>query len=261
MSANSIFEAAAAGDVDFLKQRGANLGEKNERGWTVLHFAARYGQIAVAKYVLDQNSCELDAVNVEGKTAAQVAEFWGFDELSQLLGKAAEEPKAGAEASPAADPFPPNRTNFFAGGPLNRYGWYRSDISRLQQLARQDNARYLAFNKLDPLFDNDGLHFLPYSRVSAIVDAALVEESKKKPVPEGDELIAVFLGIDDATKVPYWAVDVTPNKGVHQEQLEKLIKGNTGQPSLLQMTNSWDARAGIRGFGVHLGASARIYYG
>jgi NAD+ diphosphatase len=115
MSSNetTIFEAAAAGDVEFIQKHIKQLNEKNERGWTPLHFAARFGQKAVSRLLKD-NGADLSIVNGEGKTAGQVAAFWGNDEIAQLLTIAA--PTAAATGSP----YPENYTAVFAGNPLNR---------------------------------------------------------------------------------------------------------------------------------------------
>lgn len=111
-----LFEAAAAGDLELLKKNAESLNQKNDRGWTLLHFAARYGQLPVVQYLLT-TSCDLSAVNSEGKTADQVAEFWGFDQIAQLIRSAT----GGGNRGSGESRFPSNRTNFFAGSPLNRY--------------------------------------------------------------------------------------------------------------------------------------------
>jgi NAD+ diphosphatase len=117
MSSNeTIFEAAAAGDIEFIQKNIKQLNEKNERGWTPLHFAARFGQKAVAQ-LLKENGADLTMVNGEGKTAAQVAAFWGNDAIAQLLTIATS---TSATISVAGSPYPDNYTAVFAGNPLNR---------------------------------------------------------------------------------------------------------------------------------------------
>lgn len=251
-----LFEAAAAGDLELLKKNPQGLTEKNERGWTLLHFAARYGQLPIVEYLLT-TSCDLSAVNVEGKTAEEVAVFWGFDKIAQLIRVAKAGNTGNREGHDAR--FPPNRTNFFAGSPLNRYswprlqymhmtaclqvcfpllvlgylryGWYRSEYHKLRGIARSERSRYILLKELNPLFDASGLYFAKYTEVATIVNKVYPDAKPEvtKPVPEGDEIILVFLGIDERDGkgehgTAYWALDMTP-RGTHEEEFNKLNEG------------------------------------
>lgn len=123
MSSDSrnVFEAAAAGDVKFLEKNIKLLNERNERGWTPLHFAARFGQMQVVTF-LKEHYVNLTHVNNEGKTASQVATFWGNDEIAKLL--TTEKPDTTIVTS--TSPYPDNYTAIFAGNPLNRQvSYYR----------------------------------------------------------------------------------------------------------------------------------------
>lgn len=106
---NNVFEAAASGDLDYIRSNLAHINDKNEREWTPLHFAARFGQQEVAKF-LKENGADIHQTNSEGKTAAQLAAFWGNNEIADLL----------QEASTAVRSFPDNQINVFAGNHLNR---------------------------------------------------------------------------------------------------------------------------------------------
>lgn len=112
-----IFEAAASGDVEFLKENARQLGLANERGWTALHFAARFGQLEVAQFI-KESGLDLNMTNGEGKTASQVAAFWGNDAIAKLLAPTVVEVSKTSET--IASPFPENYTAVFAGNPLNR---------------------------------------------------------------------------------------------------------------------------------------------
>jgi NAD+ diphosphatase len=112
----TIFEAAAEGDLDFLKKNVRILTEKNERGWTVLHFAARFGQLPIAQYLKQEAKLDLTVTNGEGKTASEVASFWGYDDIAKLLAP----PVVEKEVPQGAYTFPDNYTAVFAGNPLNR---------------------------------------------------------------------------------------------------------------------------------------------
>lgn len=240
---NNVFEAAASGDIGYLEKHKSDIGSKNERGWTVLHFAARYGQRQVVDLVLQLSGCDREATNSEGKTAAEVAQFWGYDDIAKLLGTSTtttttQEPSSQQQQ---LQPFPPNHVNFFADSPLNRfvsymtkvddilhgdnnrYSWYRNDKNKLRELVRGPRARFLVMSELNPLFDDNGIYFATYDEVASVIEKALPEQEENKLVPEEDEIILVFLGIDEREdNAVYWALDVTP-KGHHEADMKKLI--------------------------------------
>lgn len=112
---SDIFEAAATGDLKFLEKNVKLFNEKNERGWTPLHFAARFGHLEVAKF-LKEHKVDLTHINNEGKTAGQVAEFWGYDEIAKLISP----PTIDTSNTITRSPFPDNYQSIFAGNPLNR---------------------------------------------------------------------------------------------------------------------------------------------
>ncbi|ORZ07094.1 NUDIX hydrolase domain-like protein [Absidia repens] len=226
----SLLEAAATGDLDTIKSQTKALKDRNERGWTALHFAARYGQLEVATYLRDQAPDLLAVVNNEGKTPAQLAQFWGYDQVAQLLTPATnddkqqqqqQQPAAGA-SGPVALAQQVNHVNFFAGSPLNRYGWYRTNNDKLNQLVKASNARFILLNKLDPLFDQDNkLYFAPYDQVAGLIgefsDDTTTEDSLRPRL--------IFLGVDEqqhkddskaagaaSEGIPYWALDVSAAK-------------------------------------------------
>lgn len=117
---SNLFEAAAAGDLDYLKKNIKQLNDKNDRGWTALHFAARFGQLEVAKF-LQKNHVDLTIANGEGKTASQVATFWGNDEIAKIIAPTVVESNTTAITNSL---YPDNYTAVFAGNPLNRQVFY-----------------------------------------------------------------------------------------------------------------------------------------
>lgn len=117
MSSNA-FEAAASGDLEYLKNNLKNINDKNERGWTPLHFSARFGQQEIAQF-LKENNVKLSETNSEGKTASELAAFWGNEVIAKLLQ---------AESS-TASLFTDTHVSVFAGNPLNRQVKYHKQNS------------------------------------------------------------------------------------------------------------------------------------
>ncbi|KAG2178975.1 hypothetical protein INT43_001824 [Umbelopsis isabellina] len=231
MSSTTIFEAAAEGDIAYLQAHTSEISTKNDRGWTPLHFAARYGQLEVVKYLKEQN-VPTDVVNSEGKTAYAMAEFWGFDEVAQVLkpdDKPDDKPMESTtqEDNEVKHKFRKNNVNYFAGSPLNRYSWFRSDKAVLSRLLRAQSARFVLLSELKPLIDDSQehapMHFGGWDEVQDIIGDPYNDDDTAKNLP-----ILVFLGIDETKGlaeegVAYWALDVTP-KGERKSQMEQFIQ-------------------------------------
>ncbi|KAJ2957854.1 hypothetical protein NQZ79_g6476 [Umbelopsis isabellina] len=232
MSSTSIFEAAAGGDIAYLQAHTSEISTKNDRGWTPLHFAARYGQLEVVKYLKEQN-VPTDIVNSEGKTAYAMAEFWGFDEVAKVL-KPDDKPTESAtqEDTVVKHKFRSNNVNYFAGSPLNRFSWFRSDNAILNRLLRAQSTRFVLLSELKPLIDDSQEHapmyFGGWDEVQDIIGDPYNDDVTAKYLPN-----LVFLGIDETNGVAedgvaYWALDVTPI-GERKSQMEQFIQDLTNR--------------------------------
>ncbi|KAI7869151.1 NUDIX hydrolase domain-like protein [Spinellus fusiger] len=238
MTSTSTFEAAAAGDLHYLKTHKHTLGNKNERGWTSLHFAARYGQLEAAQFIASQANCDLSAINNEGKTASDVAEFWGYDKVAKLLKVKSDVPELQASSSTGHHDtsmsfhYPTNTKNYFAGSPLNRLSWYRSDKPLLRRLARSQHSKFILFSESNPLFSvkNRELHMATYEEIASFIEIADSEKDTEETesLRFKDELLLVFLGIDKREGkgeegIIYWACNITP-RGKYADICTKIIQ-------------------------------------
>ncbi|ORX57493.1 hypothetical protein DM01DRAFT_1319423 [Hesseltinella vesiculosa] len=246
---STIFEAAASGDLAYIKSNIKAVKDRNERGWTPLHFAARFGQLEVAQFLRAHNEDLLTLKTGDGKTPSELAQFWGHDQVSTLL-KPAASPSTGAKTiGQHGLSSLINHVNFFAGNSINRFGWLRTQKQELHRLLQAKNARFLLFSKLDPLFDDSAdataLYYASYDQVADVIDVSTWNES-------GPAL--VFLGIDESAKsdnqgdaaegAPYWALDVTPDAS-HQalttlhQAIDKLEASfSSALPQAFQLPNT-----------------------
>ncbi|CAO3683016.1 unnamed protein product [Umbelopsis ramanniana] len=226
MSSTSVFEAAAAGDIDYLKSHTSELSTKNDRGWTPLHFAARYGQLDVVTYLVEQK-VPTEITNSEGKTAHALAEFWGFDTVAKLLVPAQDPTSANKDAPTQRHVFVPNTINYFAGSPLNRFSWFRSDKAILERLVKSQSSRFVLLSFLKPLMDDSQEQAQLYYASGSEVEHLIGDPSgQKEDLTEIDAPTLVFLGVDESNGVAengtaYWALDVTPN-GSRKGDIEQL---------------------------------------
>ncbi|KAI9475889.1 MAG: NUDIX hydrolase domain-like protein [Benjaminiella poitrasii] len=217
-----IFDAAAAGDVEYLKKHIQSVNLKNERDWTPLHFAARYGRLEAAK-LLKENNADLTAKDDKGRTASELAKAFGNQEVFQLLGGEQNTSTATLHGLP----FPENYTSVFSGNPLNRFGWNRDKPEFLSKLAHSPRSKYLLLNGQKVLYGSNGdIHYVKYNEVASIVDRVYSQQNVHDP---SADIILVFLGIDESQGQgeegeSLWALDLTP-KGTHEKEFSELIQG------------------------------------
>ncbi|RUS20264.1 NUDIX hydrolase domain-like protein, partial [Endogone sp. FLAS-F59071] len=236
---NNVHEAAAQGDVTFLSSNRQLLNLQNDRGWTPLHFAARYGQTETVRFLVAEK-VDTKLVNSEGKTAAKVARFWGFEEVAKILDAEQESSvttpgtQEVATATINRGRFSENYQNFFAGGKLNRFGFLRTENAYLTRTLTSPTSRFLLLSNGRPLFDTTQppatIAWLSYPDIADIIGNPYQEEAIPAPLGEGkDEFIIVFLGVlEENGEGPdsgpaYWVVDVSP-RGSLEDKMTALEK-------------------------------------
>lgn len=64
-------------------------------------FAARFGHAGVLEYLLSEAKVDPNAINKDGKTAADLAELWGAAEAVEVLSRLAPSTKKATVAAPA----------------------------------------------------------------------------------------------------------------------------------------------------------------
>ena len=92
MSEHSLINAIEVGDLEEVKlliSRGVNVNEKDNSGWTPLHFASRNGHLEVMKLLISEaKSVGIDIVNEKnnsGCTPLQSASANGHLGVMKLL--------------------------------------------------------------------------------------------------------------------------------------------------------------------------------
>ncbi|KAF9172844.1 Peroxisomal NADH pyrophosphatase nudt12 [Mortierella sp. AD011] len=246
MSQNSpdIFEAAASGDLDTIKSLGRiHLEAKNDRGWTPLMFAARYGHVNVVEYLLEVVKVNTEVLSKDGKTAAELAEFWGSTEVVAVFDRLAPNKKKVQHS--VGSPFAPNpmtaaaigqasgmadwwkkrtvlenKPIHFSGATHNRLSFLRTDNEYLGESLKAPSTRFLLFADHGVLFKSTtkDLAFANYEDIKH-----LIGDDPLNNLPEG--LILTFLGADETANdqplsdgeilvkgrrgIGYWALDMS----------------------------------------------------
>ncbi|KAG0053966.1 NADH pyrophosphatase [Gryganskiella cystojenkinii] len=245
-----IFEAAASGNLDHIKTLGRiHLEAKNERGWTPLMFAARYGHTAVVEYLLADVKVDPMVQNQDKKTAADLAEFWGSTEALSVFDRLAPKSRTTVTITSSGSPFnsPPspmtaaaggmtatgstsqksgmadwwkrrtiheNRTLHFTGGVHNRLSFLRTDKEYLQASVQAPTTKFLLLADHGVLFKSTtkDLAFANYQDIQHLIGSDPLNN-----LPDG--LVLVFLGADETGTeetlvhgrrgVGYWALDIS----------------------------------------------------
>ena len=83
-------------------------------------FAARYGHTAVVEYLLANAKVDLAVENKDGKTAAELAEFWGSTEVVAVFDRLAPNKKKVQHS--VGSPFAPPVNPMAAGAGVNTSG-------------------------------------------------------------------------------------------------------------------------------------------
>lgn len=250
--APDVFEAAASGQLDAIKSLGRiHLEAKNDRGWTPLMFAARYGHASVVEYLLSNAKVDATVVNKDGKTAAELADFWGsneavavFDRLAPNKNKTQHSvgsPFAPPPSPPSANPMAagagvvagaqkPSSTSSssiaewwnkwsvkelkpiqFTGATHNRSSFLRTDKEYLQESLQAPTTRFVIFADHGVLFQSSS-RALAYASYEDVKHLLGADPINNLP----DGLVLAFLGVDET------------GNGQPQQEGEVLVRGRRG---------------------------------
>ncbi|NP_001355322.1 NAD-capped RNA hydrolase NUDT12 isoform 2 [Mus musculus] len=88
---SELHSSAAEGNVaklaGILSHSPSLLNETSENGWTALMYAARNGHPDVVQFLLEKG-CDRSLVNKARQTALDIAAFWGYRHIANLLANA-----------------------------------------------------------------------------------------------------------------------------------------------------------------------------
>ncbi|KAF9095688.1 Peroxisomal NADH pyrophosphatase nudt12 [Mortierella sp. AD031] len=252
-STADVFEAAASGQLDAIKTLGRiHLEAKNDRGWTPLMFAARYGHASVVEFLLAQAKVDPLVVNKDGKTAAELADFWGSIEAVAVFDRLAPNKNRVQHSvgSPFAPPSPsPAPSNPMAAGaglvagtqkPLSSSPssiaewwnkWSVKESKPIQFTGATHNRS--SFLRTDKEYLQESLQASSTRFVIFADHGVLFKSSSLTLAYASYDDIKQFLGPDPINKLPdglvlvFLGVDETGNAQPQQEG-EVLVRGRRG---------------------------------
>ncbi|KAF2201049.1 hypothetical protein GQ43DRAFT_481054 [Delitschia confertaspora ATCC 74209] len=117
--------------------------------------------------------------------------------------------------------------NYFSGSPLNRVSFLRPDHTFLSTALKHPSAKFLLFNKLEPLIKSPTeLGYVTYNDVRSLIEGDPFMRTEEEIIKEYKSTThipqLIFLGLDESQEgfvyknhykgAPHFALDVTPQK-------------------------------------------------
>ncbi|XP_036166069.1 peroxisomal NADH pyrophosphatase NUDT12 isoform X2 [Myotis myotis] len=141
--------SAAEGDIArltvILSHSPSLLNETSENGWTALMYAARNGHPDVVQFLLEKG-CDRSIVNKSRQTALDIANFWGYKHIANLLAnnKGGKKPWFLTNEVEECE-------NYFGKTLLDRKSEKRSNSDWLLAKESHPATVYILFSDLNPL--------------------------------------------------------------------------------------------------------------
>nr|XP_020040285.1 peroxisomal NADH pyrophosphatase NUDT12 isoform X3 [Castor canadensis] len=146
---SELHNSAAEGDIakltGILHHSPSLLNETSENGWTALMYAARNGHPDVVQFLLEKG-CDRSIVNKSRQTALDIALFWGYKHIANLLANAKGGKKPWFLTNEVEE-----RENYFSRTLLDRKSEKRNNTDWLLAKQRHPATIYILFSDLNPL--------------------------------------------------------------------------------------------------------------
>ncbi|XP_059825463.1 peroxisomal NADH pyrophosphatase NUDT12 isoform X2 [Hypanus sabinus] len=216
-------EIAAKGDAaklaTLLTCSVSLVDEVDEKGWTALMYASRNGHTEVAHLLLEKG-CNQYLSNKSGQTAQDIAKFWGYRSIADLL--------ANPILAAGRDGLQEENENYFGRTLLNKLSEKRSDSDWLKAKQIHPATVYILFSNLNPLVISPNYN---ESRKPDIQLCRLnyedVEQVLAKP-----EVTCVFLGVEQQNR----------NRGSQMKCLEgKVLADNDGLLAWFALNSDYES--------------------
>ncbi|KAI9334999.1 NUDIX hydrolase domain-like protein [Zopfochytrium polystomum] len=212
---DAVAVQAVLGKLPSDTARSDLVNRRNDRSWTPLHMAARYGFLDAVKTFVALGA-STTALNDKNQSPIDLALQWNYAECASAMGWSPPPPPTAANTSTSVvAPTPAaQQQNFFAGNPLNRRSEVRDDGPALVRLLH--NAKFIIFSQLKPVISNKRVVWFDRADIEACLPSEYTLETIALSIAKTRDATAagasfpilVFLGEDEG-KTPYWAVDAT----------------------------------------------------
>ncbi|KFO75407.1 NAD-capped RNA hydrolase NUDT12 [Cuculus canorus] len=183
---------AAIGDAAKLKALLSHspslVNSTADNGWTALMYGARNGHLQVVQLLLAKG-CDKSIVNKSRQTALDIATFWGYKHIADLLANA----KSGQRPN-----FLSNEVkeygNYFGLTLLDRRTDKRTDVKWLSKKQSHPTTIYILFSDLSPLVTLGG--GIESSQQNEVKLCRLYHKDVDQYMNQCEEGTLIFLGVE-----------------------------------------------------------------
>lgn len=189
---SELHSSAAEGDVaklaGILSHSPSLLNETSENGWTALMYAARNGHPDAVQFLLEKG-CDRSFVNKSRQTALDIAVFWGYKHIANLLANA----KGGKKPWFLTSDID-GCENYFSRTLLDRRSDKRTNSDWLQAKESHPATVYILFSDLNPLVTLGGNK--ESSQQPEVRLCQLNYADIKDYLAQPEKITLVFLGVE-----------------------------------------------------------------
>ncbi|XP_044302539.1 NAD-capped RNA hydrolase NUDT12 isoform X2 [Varanus komodoensis] len=189
---SELHSIAAAGDkaklTALLSHSPSLINETAKNGWTALMYAARNGHFEIVQALLERG-CDKSVTNASNQTALDIARFWGYKNITNLLANEKDELQPFFLTSQVRE-----HENYFSRAFLDRKSEKRVDSKWLNLKQKQPTTVYILFSNLNPLVtSDDGEESFHYPKVKL---CKLCYEDVKEYLGQTETTTWIFLGVE-----------------------------------------------------------------
>ncbi|XP_020650075.3 NAD-capped RNA hydrolase NUDT12 [Pogona vitticeps] len=190
---SELHNFAAVGDqtrlVALLSHSPSLINETANNGWTALMYAARNGHFEIVRSLLERG-CDKFITNGSNQTALDIARFWGYKNIANLL----------SDVKDGLQPFlltseVREHENYFSRTLLDRKSEKRVDSEWLNMKQKQPTTVYIIFSNLSPLVTSDDDSEDSF-RVPKTKLCRLCYKDVKEYLKPSGAITLVFLGVE-----------------------------------------------------------------
>ncbi|XP_063996219.1 NAD-capped RNA hydrolase NUDT12 [Pogoniulus pusillus] len=189
---SELHNFAALGDAAklkaLLKQSPSLINAAADNGWTALMYGARNGHFEVVQILLEEG-CDTSIVNKSRQTALDIAKFWGYKHIVNLLAGV-----NGGQRPTFLSGEVKECENYFGLTLLDRKSIKRTDSKWLSEKQTHPTTVYLLFSNLTPLVTSSG--GIEGSEQQEVKLCRLCYKDVEQYINQTEEGTLIFLGVE-----------------------------------------------------------------
>ncbi|XP_075037550.1 NAD-capped RNA hydrolase NUDT12 [Mixophyes fleayi] len=193
-----LHNVCALGDTTklfaLLSHSSSLINETGENGWSALMYGARNGHFEVVKMLLEKG-CDKSCVNKSRQTALDIAKFWGYKHIVNLLthSKGGPTPNFLVNAEEEYE-------NYFGSTFLDRRSDKRTESNWLKSKHTHGTSVYIMFSNLCPLVSLIGTK--DSAQEPEIKLCRLQHDEVEEHLSKPNEVSLIFLGVEKQLNNP-----------------------------------------------------------